>query len=135
MSLGWLPETIELRTHELGDQPTAAYAYVVSLSVVQLLTGFLTVGFVRPWGEALFGRRVPLVPVVVVAAAGGLLVTWLFDVSMLSAIASGSRPDRGLVSGGALAVMVACYAPILLWGPLELLATYGYWRRRRSSER
>lgn len=117
---GLVPGTTELRAYELGDQPALGYAYVVTLSVVQLLAGFLTVGLVRPWGETLFGRRVPVLPVVVVAALGGLLVTFIFDVWMLSAVLTGMRPDRGLVSGGALAVMVACYAPILAWGPLEL---------------
>jgi len=58
-------------------------------------------------------------------------VVWLFNVSMVGGLVAGQRPDAGLVSGAPLAVLVACYAPILLWGPLELLATVGYWLRRR----
>jgi len=89
------------------------------------------VGLIRPWGEQIFGRRVPLMPVLLVATLGGLAVVWLFNVSMVGGLVAGQRPDAGLVSGAPLAVLVACYAPILLWGPLELLATVGYWLRRR----
>ncbi len=133
MIVGWMPGTSELRQFELADDAPLAYGYVFALSVVQLAAGFLTVGLVRPWGERLFGRRVPLVPVVIVATLGGLAVVWFFDISLVGALLAGQRPDNGLVSGVPLAVMVACYAPILLWGPLELLATAGYAQRRRST--
>ena len=125
-----MPGTAQLRDYELGSNPAAGYAYVFGLSIVQLSAGWLTVGLVRPWGEQLWGRRVALWPVVVVATLGGLAVVWLFDVSLLTALLSGDRPDQGLVDGFALAVMIVCYLPIFLWGPLELAATYGYWRRR-----
>jgi hypothetical protein len=130
MIVGLMPGTSDLRRFELAGDASLAYSYVVTLSVVQLTAGFLTVGLIRPWGERFFGRRVPLVPVLVVATLGGLTVVWLFDISMVGAVMSGQRPDAGLVSGVPLAVMVACYAPILLWGPLELLATAGYGLRR-----
>ncbi len=131
MIVGLMPGTQELRRFELGGNPSLGYAYVFALSIIQLAAGFLTVGLIRPWGEQLFGRRVPLMPVLLVATLGGLAVVWLFDVLMVSALVAGQRPDAGLVSGAALVVLVACYAPILLWGPLELLATVGYWLRRR----
>ena len=131
MILGLLPGTAELRAFELAENPALGYAYVVGLSVVQLTASFLTVGLTRRWGERLFGVRVPLIPVVVVATVGGLTVFWLFDVQMVGAIASGLRPDAGLLHGGALALLVVCYVPILLWAPLELARVVGYWRRRR----
>lgn len=131
MIVGLMPGTADLRQFELAGNPTLGYTYVFGLSIVQLGAGFLTVGFVRPWGEQFLGRRVPLAPVVAVATLGGLAVVWLFDINMVQALLTGQRPDDGRVSGVPLAVMVASYAPILLWGPLELLATYGYWLQRR----
>ncbi|MCB1258042.1 MAG: hypothetical protein KDB26_13095 [Microthrixaceae bacterium] len=74
----------------------------------------------------------PVTPVVVAAVLGGLAVVWIFDVSLVGALLAGQRPDAGLVSGWALGLLVACYLPIFLWGPLELLATYGYWQHRRA---
>lgn len=131
MIVGLVPGTTDLRQFELAGNAAFAYGYVVTLSVVQLGTGFLAVGLVRPWGERFLGRRVPLVPVLVAATLGGLAVTWLFDISMVHALLTGHRPDAGLVSGVPLTVMFACYAPILLWGPLELAAAAGYGLRRR----
>lgn len=131
MIVGLMPGTQELRRFELAGDASLGYVYVFALSIVQLIAGFLTVGLVRPWGEQICGRRVPLMPVLLVATLGGLAVVWLFNVSMVGGLVAGQRPDAGLVSGAPLAVLVACYAPILLWGPLELLATVGYWLRRR----
>jgi len=135
MIVGLMPGTQELRQFEIDGDGVLAYGYVFALSVVQLATGFLAVGLVRPWGERFLGRRVPLAPVLIVATLGGLTVVWIFDVWMVGALLAGQRPDADLVSGVPLAVMVACYAPILLWGPLELLATVGYWLRRRRPTR
>ncbi|MGU3431638.1 hypothetical protein ACNHUS_01360 [Actinomycetes bacterium M1A6_2h] len=137
MIVGLMPGTAELRVFELGDDHTVNYVYVFGLSVVQLAAALLTVGLVRPWGTIFLGRRVPRWPVIGVATAGGLAVTWLFTVSLPGQIATGHRPDAGHVSGLPLVVMFACYSPIVLWGPLELWATYGYWRytSRRSSHR
>jgi hypothetical protein len=135
MIVGLMPGTQELRQFEIAGDGVLAYGYVFALSFVQLTTGFLTVGLVRPWGERFLGRRIPRTPVLIVATLGGLAVVWLFDISMVGALLAGQRPDANLVSGVPLAVMVACYAPILLWGPLELLATVGYWLRQRRPGR
>lgn len=135
MILGLLPGTSDLRQLELAGDGLLAYSYVFGLSIVQVTAGFLAVGLVRPWGERVLDRRVPVTPVLIVATLGGLAVVCLFDVSLLVGLASGQRPDDGLVSGFPLAVMIACYAPIFLWGPLELLATLGYWLRRRPNPR
>jgi hypothetical protein len=132
MIVGLMPGTGELRRYELVGNATTGYVYVVALSIVQLAAAFLTIGLVRPWGERLLGRRVALAPVLIVATLGGLAVVWLFDVSLVRELVTGNRPDGGRVSGAALWVMMACYAPIFLWGPLELVATVGYGLRRRS---
>lgn len=131
MIVGLMPGTQDLRQFELAGDASLAYAYVFALSIVQIATGFLAVGLVRPWGERIFGRRVPVTPVLIVAVLGGLAVIWLFDFSLTGALLTGQRPDGGRVSGAPLALMVACYAPIMLWGPLELVATVGYGIRRR----
>lgn len=133
MILGLLPGTEDLREFELAGDASLAYAYVFSLSIVQISAGFLAVGLVRPWGERVFGRRVPLTPALIFAVLGGLAVIWLFDVSLTAALLTGHRPDDGRVSGAPLVLMVTCYAPIMLWGPLELVATVGYWLRRRET--
>ena len=130
MIVGLLPGTEQLRQFELAGDPALGYIYVFALSVVQLIAGFLAIGLVRPWGECFLGWRVPLKPVLVVAILGGLAVTWLFTITMTMQVLAGLRPDNDLVSGVPLAIMVACYVPILLWGPLERLATAGYWKRR-----
>lgn len=130
MIVGLVPGTADLREFELAGNPALGYGYVVALSVVQLTAGWMAVGLVRPWGERFAGRRVPVWPVVAAGVLGGLAVCYLFDVAMLTALLSGRRPDAGLVRGGPLAVMVACYVPIFFWGPLVLAATAGYARRR-----
>lgn len=76
MIVGLMPGTQDVRQFELGGDATQGYVYVFALSVVQLATAFLTVGLVRPWGEHFLGRRVPLVPVVIIATLGGLAVIW-----------------------------------------------------------
>jgi nitrate reductase NapE component len=130
MITGLMPGTGDLRTFELGSDPTAGYVYVFALSLVQLSTAFLTVGLVRPWGERLGRLRIPAMPVVAVALVGGIAVTWLFTVSLPLALAQGHRPDAGHVHGIAFVVMAACYAPIVAWGPLVLVVTGAYARRR-----
>ena len=51
---------------------------------------------------------------------------------MVSAVVFGHRPDGGTISGWPLAVMVWCYLPLLLWGPLVVMSACGYWWARRA---
>ncbi len=111
MLAGALPGTGEL--HALhADEP----GYVVGLSVVQILCGWLVVGLVRPWGERLASIDIPRWLPVILGTLGGLLVTWLFTVTLTGQLLGGARPDQYTVHGSALALMVAAYLPILLWG-------------------
>lgn len=121
---GALPGTAELRALH-ADEP----GYVVGLSIVQVLCGWLVVGLVRPWGERLAGIDIPRWLPVILGTLGGLLVTWLFTVTLAGQLLGGARPDQYTVHGSALALMVAAYLPILLWGPLTLAAVVGYARR------
>ena len=132
MIVGAMPGTGELRAYELGDKPALAYAYVGALSAIQLACGFLAVGLVRPWGERVLGRRVPVALPVILGSLGGLAVIWLFNISMVWALVHGRRPDAGHTSGAPLFVMVWCYLPILLWGPLVLASVWGYARARAT---
>lgn len=130
MILGLMPGTAELRAFELAGNPALGYAYVFGLSIVQVIAGYLTLGLIRPWGERLFGRRVPVALAVIPGLLGGIAVVYLFDIAMLGALLHGQRPDNGLVTGTPFAIMLAAYIPIFVWGPLELAAVLGYWWRR-----
>lgn len=110
--VGLLPGTEDLRQFELDGNASLAYAYVFALRIVQISTGFLAVGLVRPWGERVFGRRVPLTPVLIFAVLGGLAVIWLFDVSLTTALLTGHRPDDGRVSGAPLIPAVYFARPV-----------------------
>ena len=131
MIMGWLPGTSELRDRELEQGTISGYLYVYALSIVQLGFGFLTVGLVRPWGERIRGWRIPRIIPTLLGLLGGLAATWIFNIAMVSAIAFGLRPDGGAMSGWPLVIMVWCYLPLLLWGPLAVLSACGYWWVRR----
>jgi len=123
---GVLPGTADLQRLHAGEE-----GYVWGLSIVQVLTGVLALGLVQGWGERVGGIRINRWVPVVLGTLGGLAVTWLFTISMTTQILTGHRPDQYTVHDGPLALMMACYLPILLWGPLLLAAVAGYWRRRR----
>ena len=99
MIMGWLPDTSELRARELGSNAIDGYLYVYALSIVQVSFGFLTVGLVRPWGERIRGWTIPRIIPTLLGILGGLAVTWIFNIAMVSAIAFGRRPDGGTMSG------------------------------------
>jgi len=112
--------------------------YVVGLSVFSELVALTAFGLVRPWGEVfprwlpwLGARRVPPYAAITAATVGGiaLVAIWTFafrDVFM------GHLPLRFAGDGWA-ALMVGCYAPLQLWGPLLLVLTWAYWRRRTAT--
>jgi hypothetical protein len=108
--------------------------YVLSLSVVSEGAAFLTLGLVRPWGErapawipVIGGRRVPPLAAVVPAAIGALLLTaiWLFAFRNFP-----SMQGLEFAHPAWKVLLVACYLPLLAWGPLLAAVTYGYYRRR-----
>jgi hypothetical protein len=112
-------------------------AYVVGLSVVSEAVALLSLGLVRPWGEVvpgwiplIGGRRVPPLVAVVPATAGAvaLILIWTFaTVNVLDP----ARNTLEFSSGWWKGLLVACYLPLLLWGPLLLALTWSYSRRRR----
>jgi hypothetical protein len=133
MSMGFSRASLEAQGF-----PGRGTLMVVGLTVVTEALALLTLGLVRPWGEIvpgwvpfLSGRRVPATPVVVLATAGGLLLTamWTFA---LHGVLVGNGLDE-IPSRGWHALAVACYLPAWAWGPLLLWVTFHYHRRRARS--
>jgi hypothetical protein len=116
-------------------------------SICSELLAFTAVGLVSTWGEVLpcwlpglHGRRVPtaaaVAPAAVGAAALTLLWTWTAIPICLGLTIQGTAAPRNALLNfhdwqGLVAV--ACYAPLLLWGPLLGAVTVAYWRRRREA--
>lgn len=114
-------------------------AYVFGLSFLLIGLACLTLGLVERWGEVvprwtplIGGRRVPPFAAAVPAFVGSALLTmlWITVMSNFGPIAK----EYGL-EGAEQAVVLACYFPLLLWGPLLAAVTASYLRRRRNSER
>ncbi|MFE9654814.1 hypothetical protein [Micromonospora sp. NPDC006431] len=113
--------------------------YVVSLTVFSEALALLALGLVRPWGEVfprwlplLGGRRVPPSFAVTAATAGaiGITLVWAYaawGIIVRDLVVEG---DGLGFSPAGFALLVACYVPLLLWGPLLLAVTLSYQRRR-----
>ena len=111
--------------------------YVFGLSLLLVGLGSLTLGLVQRWGEVvprwvpvLGGKRVPPMAAVVPASVGASLLTLLWA-SIMSNF--GVVAEEFALEGAARAVVMACYAPLLLWGPLLAAVTVSYDRRRQIS--
>ncbi|MDP9444824.1 MAG: hypothetical protein M3P83_10980 [Actinomycetota bacterium] len=135
LPLGWSAE--RLRTLHIPGWGTA---YVVLLSVLTVGAALLTLGLVQPWGErvprwvpVLGGRPVPPGPVVAVALAGAGAVMWIGRMSVANWDRVSGFADRPRSPWADL--MIACYAPGLLWGPLLVAVTVAYGRRRSAAGR
>ena len=109
--------------------------YVLSLSLVLEALALLTLGLVRPWGErvpawipGIGGKRIPPKAVVVPAALGAIALALIWGYAFRD---FPDPPDMEFSSTGWQVLLVACYAPLVLWAPLLAVVTYAYWRRRR----
>lgn len=60
-----------------------------------------------------------------------LTAMWSFAVLGLLPVAGLDRADHFTGGAGWRALLIACYAPALLWGPTVLWLSYRYHRRRR----
>ena len=107
--------------------------YLVCLSLTIEGLALLAFGLVRPWGERaprrfplIGGRHVPPRLVVAIAGTGAVLAT---VVALMFFLPSDSISDLEATDTG-LTVAVACYLPLLLWGPLLGALTLAYHRRR-----
>jgi hypothetical protein len=107
--------------------------YVVALTLLLLGLATLTLGLVRRWGEVtprwmpfIGGKRVPPLAAIVPAATGALALTVMWVGVFLNA------EDIFVVyglEGRSRIVLIACYAPLLLWGPLLAAVTISYAHR------
>jgi hypothetical protein len=111
--------------------------WVFFLTVFSEALALLTIGLVRPWGEVvpgwvpwLRGRRIPPAAVVVPASIGGVLLIAIWGFA-LTGVFTG-RVEQFSGGTGWWVLMVACYLPAMLWGPLLLCVTYLYHRRRAA---
>lgn len=134
MITGLLPGVAKMRDYYLNSPDAVGYGYVFGLSALQLGLGYLAVGLIKPWGSELFGRRIPTALVVTLGVIGSLLLILIFTIWMPYGVLATPKEDglAQFIDGGPLILMVACYIPLLVWGPLLLAAVYGYWRRRRT---
>ncbi|GAA2453731.1 hypothetical protein GCM10010191_85580 [Actinomadura vinacea] len=126
-------------TGELGEmyQGIDIMVYVLVLTVASQAAAFLTLGLVRPWGEAaprwmpvVGGRALPRRAVITVAALGAVAVTALC--AAIALVPGGPLANPDFPQGDAGLIMHLCYAPLLAWGPLVLALTIAYARRTRA---
>lgn len=110
--------------------------YLVALSAFAEGLGLLTLGLVRGWGEVvpgwipwLRGRRIPRLAAALPAGLGAVAVTLITVPGAF--VWSANMEAPGAPTGAGWWLMTACYAPLLLWGPLLGVVTVSYWRRRR----
>ncbi len=122
--------------------PGALSFYLIGLSLVAELLGLLTLGLVQRWGEALpgwvpllGGRRIPVPAAVAPAALGATAVTLITTWGAWNWNGPENMGNPDSPAGAAYWVMTACYAPLLLWGPLLAVVTIAYYRRRRQQIR
>ena len=98
------------------------------LTLVSEGVALLSLGLVRPWGEMvprwialIGGRRLPPGGVTALATAGAAALTaiWTFAAVKFVSHTIAGPPGRGFLfaGGGWEALLIACYLPLLLWGP------------------
>lgn len=122
----------QIRSERYGF-PGWGTVYVFGLSFLLIGLALLTLGLVQRWGEVfprwipLVGaRRVPPMAAVVPAGVGAVALTLLW---------AGAFSNVGTIwavyglDGAERVLMMACYAPLLLWGPLLAAVTVSYHRR------
>ncbi|MFC7544798.1 hypothetical protein [Plantactinospora sp. GCM10030261] len=114
-------------------------AYILGLSLVTEALALLSLGLVRPWGEVvpswmplIGGRRVPPLAAIVPGTVGAVLLTVMWTFATVNLFVP-SRNEFDFTSGWWQALLVACYLPNLLWGPLLLVLVGAYHRRRGRS--
>lgn len=126
----------QIRREHFGF-PGWGTVYVFGLTFVLVGLALLTLGLVRRWGEVVphwipfvGARRVPPLAAVIPAGAGAVALTLLWVTTM-----SNVETIWGLygLEGAERVLMMACYVPLLLWGPLLAAVTVSYHRRHEPS--
>jgi hypothetical protein len=94
------------------------------LGAFAVVGAILTLGLVQPWGERMFGRRVP----VNLAVVPAVLVAIIVMQASISLFTSASSAD--LMGAGLMTLLPMALWP--LWSVALLVAAIGYQRRRRG---
>ncbi|QEV65230.1 hypothetical protein CP982_40285 [Streptomyces spectabilis] len=109
--------------------------YVFGLTILTELCALLSFGLVRRWGEVvplwvpyLGGRHIPPTAAIIPATLGGLLFTGLGVHWLHEAITAGTAAWPYDAGWDVLAMVMS--GLMNLWGPLLLILTYAYYRRR-----
>jgi hypothetical protein len=112
-------------------------AYIVGISIVAEAVALTAFGLVRAWGEVVprwiplvGGRRVAPLAAVVPAVLGSLALVVIWTYGFRDLFFSFDGLPMNFTSDGWAVLMVACYAPLNLWGPLLLVLAWAYYRRR-----
>ncbi len=121
--------------------------YIAALSIVSFTAALLTIGLVSPWGEVFpkwipffGGRAVPIRAAVIPAGAGATFIFGIYAYALLNPIFHFKEPVVIAGCPGPLEtpdawVAIASYAPLLAWGPLLVVVTIAYYRRRTPAIR
>lgn len=124
----------QIRSERYGF-PGWGTVYVFGLSLLLFGLALLTLGLVQWWGEVVpgwiplvGGKPVPRLAAVLPAGTGAAALTllWASAFSNVETIWA----EYGL-DGAERLFMMACYTPLLLWGPLLAAVTVSYHRRHR----
>ncbi|WP_020578123.1 hypothetical protein [Actinopolymorpha alba] len=128
---------LPLTKYDTSLVPVRERLYIVSLSLVAEILAVLTLGLVQPWGEVmprwvplLGGRRIPPLAAVIPASLGSVALVALsifatYNLTIREPL--GTPIQQGL--------LIACYVPLLAWGPMLAAVTVAYYRRRRAEVR
>ncbi|MFG2107852.1 hypothetical protein [Micromonospora chersina] len=121
------------------DPDLGETVYIVSLSLISEGLALLALGLVRPWGEVFAswlplvgGRPVPPRFAVTAATAGATALTLIWTYAAWGVVVNGN--DLAFTPHG-FALLLACYSPLILWGPLLLLLAWSYHRRHPHPRR
>jgi hypothetical protein len=124
-----------------GSTPPGQSLAILGLSVVSEAVALLSLGLVRPWGEVaprwiplLGGHRLPPAAVTTAAVTGALalMAIWTFATANFATRTLTGTTGQGFVFANTWweALLIACYLPLLAWGPLLLVLATAYHRRR-----
>ncbi|MFG3157310.1 hypothetical protein ACGF7W_35335 [Streptomyces sp. NPDC048219] len=111
--------------------------YVIGLTILTEILALLSFGLVRRWGEViprwvprLGGRRIPPAAAIIPATVGGLFLTALGIDWLYQATTAGTAAWPYDEGWDILAMTMS--GLMNLWGPLLLVLTYAYYRRRQA---
>lgn len=119
--------------------PLMERIHIVALSLVAEALALLSLGLVQRWGEVvppwfpiIGGRPIHRLAATIPAASGAIALTgvWTFATVNLLTGTVGGGLDVLFPTITQKMILVICYAPLLVWGPLLGVLTVAYFRRR-----